>query len=117
MKHSEDMEASKNKVAHEIDVTIKNLSNIKSETTADQRIFSAIDITSDQLKETKTIMTYYFDQLKNLTTQRLTEEQGFAEMNKLVEKLKTQMSELKSRDEVRLDALEKDLINEYDLKK
>jgi hypothetical protein len=119
MKHTDDIERSKNNVSHEIEATITNMLNIKNEPNIDQRVLSSIDITVGQMKEIKPVLLKFYDDMAGYvnTNQNLTEEEFLKYMMEdAAPKLRNQMLDLKQRDSLRLATIETDLKNEYNLK-
>ncbi|MGF2414158.1 MAG: hypothetical protein ACQUYJ_17635, partial [Ferruginibacter sp.] len=109
---SNDLEVTRKNINHEIDVTIENMENIKKEPNADQRVYSTIDITAQQIKEIKPLMNKFLDDILAYAAKDPTEEEGKAYILQLGEGLKTEMAGLRQRDSIRLavfyDGLNKD---------
>jgi hypothetical protein len=109
---SNDLEVTRKNINHEIDVTIENMENIKKEPNADQRVYSTIDITAQQIKEIKPLMNKFLDDILAYAAKDPTEEEGKAYILQLGEGLKAEMAGLRQRDSIRLavfyDGLNKD---------
>lgn len=109
---SDDLEVTRKNINHEIDVTIDNMENIKKEPNADQRVYSTIDITAQQIREIKPLMNKFLDDILAYAAKDPTEEEGKAFILQLGEGLKTEMAGLRQRDSIRLavfyDGLNKD---------
>ncbi|MBP6431182.1 MAG: hypothetical protein KA319_05400 [Ferruginibacter sp.] len=119
MKHNDDIERSKSNISHEIDATITNMLNIKNESNIDQRLLSSIDITVDQMKEIKSVLLKYYDDMVLYieNNPNLSETQVVKYiLEDAAPKLQNQMIDLKQRDSLRLTTIKTDLVNEYNLK-
>ncbi len=109
---SEDIEGVRSNVNHEIETTISNLNNIKAEPNADQRVYSSIEITIQQMKDMKLLMNKFLDDMTALVAANPSEDEGMAYVQKLGDELKIKMGQLSQRDSMRLatyyDGLNKD---------
>lgn len=108
-----DLDALRNNINHEIDVTMGNMENIKKENDADQRVFSTIDVTVAQIREMKPIMNKFLDDVNSFIATNPTEEDAGNYMLQAQEKLATQLSGLRSRDSIRLKTFYDGLNEEY----
>ncbi len=98
---------------HQIDIAVGNLENIKKETDADQRVFSTIDITIEQIKEMKPLFENFFKDRTNYLTKNpetLTDDPYLIETQKNFEE---DIKNLKTRDTLRLNKFRDGLIKEY----
>ncbi|MBN8700045.1 MAG: hypothetical protein E6Q96_01170 [Cyclobacteriaceae bacterium] len=109
---SEDIEAVRSSINHEIETTISNLDNVKKEPNADQRVYSSIDITIQQMKDMKPLMNKFLDDMTAFVATNPTEEQGMAYIQQLSIDLQKKMGQLSQRDSMRLatyyDGMNKD---------
>lgn len=106
-----DLEATKRRINHEVDMTINNMENIKLETSADQRIMSAIDINIKKLREYKLLVNKYLDDAMAYSPSSSTSEEEF--IKKLTSNFETAAQENTFMDSLRLNTIENDLIKEY----
>jgi creatinine amidohydrolase/Fe(II)-dependent formamide hydrolase-like protein len=112
---SDDIEATRNSINHEIDVTITNMENIKKETDADQRVYSTIDIVTQQMKELKPVMNQFLDDMVAYTATNPTEEEGQAFVAQQAQVFRAKVSNLRDRDSLRLNAFYEGLNKEYEI--
>lgn len=109
---SEDIEAVRSSINHEIETTISNLDNVKKEPNADQRVYSSIDITIQQMKDMKPLMNKFLDDMTAFVATNPTDEQGMAYIQQLSIDLQKKMGQLSQRDSMRLatyyDGMNKD---------
>lgn len=110
---SEDIEAVRSSVNHEIETTINNLENAKKEPDADQRVYSSIDITIQQMKDMKPLMNKFLDDMTAFVATNPTEDEGFTFIRKLAEDLKVKMGQLSQRDSMRLATYYEGLNTDY----
>ncbi len=110
---SADLEVMRSKVNHEIDMTVSNMTDIKNEPNADQRVFSSVDITVQQIKEIKPIMNKFLDDINAYAQTNPTEEEGQAFVMQLGEGLKEQMAQISQRDSLRLHTYYRALNKDY----
>lgn len=110
---SDDIEATRNSINHELEVTISNMENIKKEPDADQRVYSTIDIVTQQMKDMRPILNKFIDDMAAYANSNPTEEEGKAFVNEQAELLRNKMSNLRDRDSLRLNAFYEGLNKDY----
>ncbi|MBS1513248.1 MAG: hypothetical protein JST86_20600 [Bacteroidetes bacterium] len=110
------MEELRGRVNHEIDVTVDNMEAIKKDGNADQRVYSTIDIVSQQIKDIKPLMNTFIDDMENFLTRNpsVDEVKDFAAEKQ--DGLLDQVYKLKKRDSIRLNVFYNDLNKEYGVK-
>jgi hypothetical protein len=113
--NSEDIDAMRNTINHELDITVGNMENIKKETNADQRVYSAIDVVVQQVKDIKPLMNKFLDDFITYANTSPTEEEVKTFALKLGEDLKIQMAGLRQRDSLRLTTFYEGLNKDYDI--
>lgn len=116
MNKSGDIEKTRASANHEIDVTLLNMENLKKEANADQRVYSTIDITIQQMKELKPMFNKFFDDILTYAATNPTEEEGQIFIQKLGSDFKKEVDELKSRDSIRLNTFYEGLNKDYNIK-
>ncbi len=110
-----DIEVMRSRVNHEIDITLDNMENIKKEPNADQRVYSTIDITMQQIKEIKPIMNKFIDDMIAYSATNPSDDalKTFAVQKQ--EDIVAQMIDLRQRDSVRLSVFYDGLNKDYDV--
>lgn len=116
MNKSGDIEKTRASTNHEIDVTLLNMENLKKEANADQRVYSTIDITIQQMKELKPMFNKFFDDILTYAATNPTEEEGQIFIQKLGSDFKKEVDELKNRDSIRLNTFYEGLNKDYNIK-
>ena len=110
---STDIELTRSNINHEIDVTVTNLESIKKDGDADQRVYSSVELTAQQIKDVKPLLNKFLDDMTAFAAGNPTEEQGMAYIKNLGEDLKEKMILLKARDSLRLNTFYKGLNKDY----
>lgn len=110
---SEDIEATRSSINHEIDVTIANMENIKKEPDADQRVYSTIDIATQQMKEMKPIINQFMDDMTAYASSNPSEEEGQAFVAQKAQVFQAKVFNLRDRDSLRLNAFYEGLNKDY----
>ena len=114
-KNSEDISKRKQEISHEIESTVSSLQNILTDTKIDTRLKNLIELRIPQLTDGKRIVESYFDSLMVFSASNPTDEEGYAFLNRIVPRLKTEMNEAKKRDSLRIRRYTDELKKEYDL--
>lgn len=98
---------------HEFDITISNLENIKKTPDADPKVFSAVDILSDQIKSFRPLLNSTLDDIVKFgeTTSDTAEIRKFGEIRS--DEMSKQYDNIKKRDSLRLQTIISDLKKEY----
>ncbi|MBL0146465.1 MAG: hypothetical protein IPP48_12700 [Chitinophagaceae bacterium] len=110
-----DMEAGRKTLNHQIDIAINNLENIKKESDADQRVFSTVDITIEQIKEMKPIFNTYFDNRIAYIEKNPDATEDAPYLVEIQQKLINEMRNLGTRDTLRLSTFYRGLVKDYDI--
>jgi hypothetical protein len=113
--NSDDIDVMRNTINHELDITVGNMENIKKETNADQRVYSAIDVVVQQVKDIKPLMNKFLDDFITYANTNPAEEEEKIFALKLGEDLKIQMAGLRQRDSLRLTTFYEGLNKDYDV--
>ena len=110
-----DMDAGRKTLNHQIDIAINNLENIKKESDADQRVFSTVDITIEQIKEMKPIFNTYFDNRIAYIEKNPDATEDAPYLVEIQQKLINEMRNLGTRDTLRLSTFYRGLVKDYDI--
>jgi hypothetical protein len=108
-----DDERAKKLLNHQIDIAVSNMENIKKETDADQRVFSTVDITIEQIKEMKPLFESYFNDRANFINKNPEALIDNPYLVNLQKNFAEDMSNLRTRDTLRLNTFRDGLIKDY----
>ena len=108
-----DLPKGKNIAFNEMDLTISNLENIKTQNNVDDRLFSLVDITINQLKEIKPLFEEMFLTIAELNNSNLSETELQNKLNSLTTEFSTSINDIKSRDKIMVNTFKEALCKEY----
>jgi hypothetical protein len=100
---------------HEMDVAIGNFDNIKKEPNADIRVYSTIDIRTQQFKEVQPILMKFYENAASYRATKPTKEELDAFMMNAVVQMKNDLYAIRQRDSVRLATYYEGLNKDYDI--
>jgi hypothetical protein len=108
-----DDERAKKLLNHQIDIAVGNMENIKKETDADQRVFSTVDITIEQIKEMKPLFEGYFTERTNFINKNPEALVDDPYLVNLQKSFAEDMTILRTRDTLRLNTFREGLMKDY----
>ncbi len=108
-----DLVTGQNNTSNEINLTISNLENIKTQNNVDDRLFSLVDITVSQIKEIKSLFGKVFQTITQLANSNLSETETQNQAQNIITEFATNISDIKNRDKIRVNTFIDALCKEY----
>jgi hypothetical protein len=113
MDSTADLELTRKKINYQIDAAIMNMENIKKETNADQRVFSCVDLSIQQIKDLKPVLNKYLDDMLSFIDTNPTEIQGRAFVDSTAPIVTEEAKQIKQRDSIRMATYYEGLHKDY----
>ncbi|MEI9958960.1 MAG: hypothetical protein WDM90_22200 [Ferruginibacter sp.] len=110
------LDKARENVNHEVDIAVDNMENIRKEANADQRVYSSIDIITQQIKEIKPIFSAYTDAVLAFYAENHPDSILKAFEAEKLEELSNKMQALTARDTTRLNVFYNGLNKDYSVK-
>jgi len=110
------LDKARDNVNHEVDIAVDNMENIRKEPNADQRVYSSIDIITQQIKEIKPIFSTYTDAVLAFYAENHPDSILKAFEAEKLEDLTNKMQALTARDTTRLNVFYNGLNKDYNIK-
>ena len=108
-----DLVKGQNNALNEVDITISNLENIKTQNNVDDRLFSLVDITVSQIKEINSHFKEVFQTLTQLANSNLSETEMQNQASRITTEFATNINDIKNRDKIRVNTFKEALCKEY----
>jgi hypothetical protein len=109
----QELSQAKANAARDIDITIENMQNIKTEEKVDNRMLSLVDVKITQLKDLKTIMMNTIQSLEGVMQSTVTEQEAEQYVMSVFQETKSKLEGIKERDRVRIKSFRDELCKEY----
>ena len=109
----QELSQAKANAARDIDITIENMQNIKTEEKVDNRMLSLVDVKITQLKDLKTIMMNTIQSLEGVMQSTVTEQEAEQYIMSVFQETKSKLEGIKERDRVRIKSFRDELCKEY----
>lgn len=108
-----DLATAKTQAFSEIDMSVSNLGNIKTQSNVDDRLLSLVDVSINQINDAKDILGQAIDKLSQIDENSLTDEQKQNIGNQVLTEAANELAQIKNKDKIRVTTLKEALCKEY----